>query len=190
MDRTGYCTSRAPAAYLGAPEWKATGRRDEPTRRRARRVLEEVKVHHWPWPVRPGCRFGGCRAGPGASGAQDASLESSSLESCRTSLRAHEAQHTLSCAGGGHCTLRTVAHRAKLPTWRTGPAPDHQKPETPAWRAAGWRDHEAARTPCAGGGRGTLLAVARLARLLPWRTGPAPAHPEPEAPARRLQRGE
>ncbi len=94
---------------------------------------------------------------------------------------------------GGHESLRAVATRASLPTWRTGPAPAHPEPETPAWkapacRAAGRRRepmrHRARRVQ--GAGHGTLRAVARRARLPTWRTGPAPAHPEPETPARRL----
>ncbi len=52
------------------------------------------------------------------------------------------------------------------------------------------RAHEASHTSCAGRGHGTSRAVAHQIRLPTWGTGPAPAHPEPETPARRLQLGE
>ena len=52
------------------------------------------------------------------------------------------------------------------------------------------RAHEASHTSCAGRGHSTSRAAAHRVQLLAWGTGPAPAHPEPETPARRLQLGE
>ncbi len=52
------------------------------------------------------------------------------------------------------------------------------------------RAHEATHTSCAGRGHSTSRAVAHRVQLPTWETGPAPAHPEPETPARRLQLGE
>ena len=117
----------------------------------------------------------------------------------RSALRAADLRARLPTWKGRGCrqTILAVAARASRPTWGNGAGSGAAEARDASLRSSSLgscrtsrRAHEASRTSCGGRGHGTARAVAHLVQLPTWGTGPAPAHPEPETPARRLQLGE
>jgi hypothetical protein len=109
-----------------APAWRATGCRGEPTRQRARRVPRRS------WYTT-------------SSGQSDQAVDLEdwallrSIWSQRLQLRELQLGERQDVAAsprgrahaacqGGHGALQAVHSRARLPTWRTGPALEHPEP--------------------------------------------------------------